>query len=145
MINIRSGTFAFYNDNYYELVDGDKEDCLLIHRGCTNSQLQRLGFTEYSDQVYLLAIKRKDINSAFQVRTYCVYKDFKYQITDNLKDQKFRIWPLAEAQNHLQDFQRHGYDPVYEIAETDITSIWEEREPLLDFPFKVEKIIYLKG
>jgi hypothetical protein len=52
---------------------------------------------------------------------------------------------LAEAQNHLQDFQRHGFDPVYEIAETDITSIWEEREPLLDFPFKVEKIIYLKG
>lgn len=145
MINIRTGSFGLYRDNYYELIDGDKSICQLINRGSITHKLKLIGFKEYSNQIQILQIPKIEIKAAYQVYTYCEYNGFKYQVTDNLENEKLRIRPLQEAQNHLRDFQKHGYDPVFEVEVNKILTIWEEREPFLDFPLKIETLKYLKG
>ena len=52
--------------------------------------------------------------------------------------------PLEDAMKYLKDFPRHGYDPIYEATEEEISDIWEERRPIEGFKFNVEPIAYLK-
>ncbi|MET3539270.1 hypothetical protein [Chryseobacterium limigenitum] len=104
---------------------------------------KRYNDIELKDKIYKEVILN-DIESAFQVSTYCSYKGYKHFIDAILNNGLYRIWPLEEAQIHFKDFARHGYDPVYEVDKKEIEEIWEERTPIEGFKFDTEPIVYLK-
>lgn len=113
-----------------------------------NEELLSKGFKKYDDielknKVYK-EVTFNDIESAFEVSTYCTYKGFKFFIEDILDTGFYRIRPLAEAQIHFKDYDRHGYDPVYEVEEIELEEKWEERTPIDEFVFDVEPIVILK-
>lgn len=113
-----------------------------------NKKLLSKGFRKYDD----IELKDKlykevafnDIESAFEVNTFCTYKGFKFFFEILLSTGLCRIRPLSEAQNYFKDYERHGYDPVYEVEERDLEEIWEERKPIDGFLFDVESIVYIK-
>lgn len=44
----------------------------------------------------------------------------------------------------LNDYPKHGYDPMYKANEEDITDIWEEWSAVKGFIFEEVPIIHLK-
>ncbi|MBW1654735.1 guanylate kinase [Flavobacterium quisquiliarum] len=113
-----------------------------------SEELLSKGFKKYDD----IELKDKvykevafiDIESAFEVSTFCTYKGFKFFVESILDKGIYVIRPLAEAQIHFKDFERHGYDPVYEVEESEIEEVWEERKPIDEFLFDTEPIVYIK-
>ena len=88
-------------------------------------------------------VSKKDISSAFNTITFVKYKGFNFFV-ENSSEGKFILRPLEEAMKYFKDFPRHGYDPIYEAMEEEISDIWEERRPIEGFKFDVEPIVYLK-
>jgi hypothetical protein len=113
-----------------------------------NEKLLSKGFRKYDDielkdKVYK-EVNFSDIESAFEVSTFCTYKGFKFFLDVLLNSGLYRIRPLSEAQIHFKDYEHHGYDPVYEVEENELEEIWEERKPIDEFVFDVEPIFYIK-
>lgn len=113
-----------------------------------NEKLLSKGFrkydaTELKDKVYK-EVTFNDIESAFEVSTFCTYKGFKCLLETLLSSGLYRIRPLSEAQIHFRDYEHHGYEPVYEVEESELEEIWEERKPIDEFLFDVEPIFYIK-
>ena len=93
--------------------------------------------------------KEKFINSAYVVRTKAIYKDFIFELFQNenlKKEKKVRLYL-----NNL-DFDAYDYfgfpyrkdDANIVVQEDELEEIWEERTPLSRFPFKVDKVKYIK-
>ncbi|WP_209401676.1 hypothetical protein [Pseudozobellia sp. WGM2] len=87
--------------------------------------------------------------SAYFVRTYCMYKGFKLFVsqTSMLKEQKKVRLNLNNLDFAAYDYFGFPYrkdDASIVINENELEEIWEERERLARFPFKVEKIKYIK-
>jgi hypothetical protein len=113
-----------------------------------NDKLLRKGFRRYDDielkdKVYK-EVTFSDIESAFEVSTFCTYKEFKFFLEVLLNTGLYRIRPLSEAQIQFKDYAHHGYDPVYEVEESELKEIWEERNPIDEFLFEVKPIVYIK-
>jgi hypothetical protein len=113
-----------------------------------NEKLLSKGFRKYNDiepkdKVYK-EVTFSDIESAFEVSTFCTYKGFKFFLETLLSSGLYRIRPLSEAQIHFKDYEHHGYDPVYEVEESELEEIWEERKPIDKFVFDAEVIFYIK-
>jgi len=98
-----------------------------------------------------LELKGKDvkkIQSAFRVRTKAKYKNFTFdlQVSDALREGKVLLWLNALDFEAFDYFGFNYRDEANIEVEIDkIDEIWEEREKLSEFPFKAEKIKYLKG
>ena len=87
--------------------------------------------------------QKKEISSAFNTTTFVKHKGFNFFV-ENASEDGFVLRPLEDAMKYLKDFPRHGYDPIYEATEEEISDIWEERRPIEGFKFNVEPIAYLK-
>lgn len=145
-MEIRTGQFGVFKNEQFNLVVQDYPSCRLIIRNEEITDLQKnIGFKEYSKSIFILDISCINIDSAFNVFTYCTYKNFKYQATEISKNNKIRIWPSVEAQAHFGDYARHGYDPHLDVEESELEEIWEERLPIEGFKFDVEPIFYIKA
>lgn len=144
MKDIRQGIYGTYQNEYYELLDHQEAVCELIYRGDANSVIKEVGFERYADCVYTLKVKRENISSVFDTMTFCLYKGFKCQVLAALQDGKYRIALLDEAQQQLNDYARHGYDPIYEVEEKELEEIWEERKPIKGFEFKEDPVFFIK-
>ncbi|SHI38421.1 hypothetical protein [Pseudozobellia thermophila] len=130
-------------------------DCYLISRKewrivSKDIKSQKLGFKAYEAGFpYYKKIDKTDIQSGYFVRTKAKYKDFTFELFQNeaLKnDYKVRL-----KLNNL-DFDAYDYfgfpyrndDASIEVNEEELEEIWEERKPLARFPFKTEKIKFIK-
>jgi len=58
-------------------------------------------------------------------------------------DQTLRIWPVFESFDKLGLYHRDD-NAHYWIKEVELGEIWERREKISRFPFKAEKIKYIK-
>lgn len=130
-------------------------DCYLISRKewkivSEDINSQKLGFIAYDAGFpFYKRIDKSEIQSGYFVRTKASYKDFIFELFQNekLKDEhKVRL-----KLNNL-DFDAYDYfgfpyrndDASIEVNEEELEEIWEERSRLASFPFKVDKIKYLK-
>lgn len=113
-----------------------------------NEKLLSKGFRKYDDielkdKVYK-NVTFSDMESAFEVRTFCKYKGFKFFVEILPHTGFCRIRPLSEAQIHFKNQEHHGYDPVYEVEESELEEIWEERKAIDGFVFDVDPLFYIK-
>lgn len=140
---IKHGEYAIYNNKQFNFFETQNNLYQLIDRNYNFEHLKNLGFRKYSEKISFLDIEKASIMSAFYVTSYARYKGFKFFIENFFKG-KYILRPLLEAQIHFKDYERHGYDPVYEAEENELEEIWEERKPIEGFVFDVEPIFYLK-
>lgn len=144
-MEIRTGQFGVFKNEQFNLMIKDSSSCRLIIRKENISEKQKIiGFKEYAKSVFVLDINNNELDSAFNVLTFCIYQGFKFQVTEISSEKLLRIWPSVEAQAHFGDYSKHGYDPHIDIEEHMLEEIWEERIPIVGFRFDVEPIFYLK-
>ena len=144
-MEIRTGQFGIFKNEQFNLVIKDYPSCRLILRKEEISDRQKfIGFKEYTKSIFILDITCSEIDSAFNVFTYCTYKGFKFQATEIFINNKIRIWPSIEAQTHFRDYTKHGFDPHLDIEESELKEIWETRTPIEGFKFNVEPVFYIK-
>lgn len=144
-MRIRFGTYGFLDNHLLEMisVSGGYEFFTI-----DDYIIQKYNFKEkkslYSDSVsYRLSAKKYTNIRGYNVNTYCFFKGIVFFV-ENYSERKFILRPLEEAMKYFKDFPRHGYDPIYEATEEEISDIWEERTPIDGFKFDVEPIVYLK-
>ena len=135
----RKGDFGYLNDNLLELQK--EKDWLFITED--TSLINKYHFKKY-DYYYGLVIKNTKIISAYSISSYALYKGLKFFVENVIKNDIFILRPLEEAMIFFNDFPKQGYDPVYEIKESEVTDVWEERTPIKGFKFEEEPIVYLK-
>ncbi|UZO82090.1 hypothetical protein NBT05_06355 [Aquimarina sp. ERC-38] len=133
-MNFRSGYYGIYKGKERKLIGADGGIIIKIENNTKRIKLN------HQD--------KKEIQSAYSVSTFCNYKSGKYFI-ENISNQKVLLNP--DFNTLIEILGRHPYDHgVYRLEVTleefnkNVSSIWEEREKLSNFPFKVEKIEYLK-
>lgn len=144
-MEIRSGQFGVFGNEQFELIKKADSLCrLVIRKDEITDKQEILGFKNYDKSIYIVDLKCNDIDSAFYVNTYCIYKGFKFQATNILSNGYIRIWHSIEAQKHFKDYARHGYDPHVEVNEIELEEIWEERTPIEGFDFDVDSVFYIK-
>jgi hypothetical protein len=145
-MEIRTGQIGVFKNEQFNLVVQDYPSCRLIIRKEEITIVQKnIGFKEYAKSIFILDITCPEIDSAFNVFTYCTYKNFKFQVTDISKNNKVRIWPSIEAQSYFGDYARHGHDPHLDVEKGELEEIWEERSPIEGFKFDVNPIFYIKS
>ncbi|MRX62932.1 hypothetical protein [Maribacter luteus] len=93
--------------------------------------------------------REKSIKSAYIVHTKAKYKDFVFTISQDevLKDEhkvRLNLNTLDFAAYDYFGFPYRKDDASIVVQEDEIEEIWEERTPLARFPFKVDKIKYIK-
>ena len=135
----RKGDFGYLNDNLLELQK--EKDWLFITED--TSLINKYHFKKY-DYYYGLVIKNTKIISAYSISSYALYKGLKFFVENVIKNDIFILRPLEEAMIFFNDFPKQGYDPIYEIKESEVTDVWEERTPIKGFKFEEEPIVYLK-
>ena len=135
----RKGDFGYLNDNLLELQK--EKDWLFITED--TSLINKYHFKKY-DYYYGLVIKNTKIISAYSIYYYALYKGLKFFVENVIKNDIFILCPLEEAMIFFNDFPKQGYDPIYEIKESEVTDVWEERTPIKGFKFEEEPIVYLK-
>ena len=135
------GEYGFFKKNLLR-IEGSIGERKFITR---DKNFLNEGFQKCGNISYCYPIKENTGVGAYYVETFCNYKGYKFQIDRILADGKYRIAPLQEAQTHFKDFQRHGYDPMYEVKEDEIEAVWEERKLIIGFEFNVEPVFLLKG
>mgnify|MGYP003365264616 CR=1 FL=1 len=145
MKKYRFGEYAYLDDSLLDLISVEGGYEFITDN---ESIIRKYNFREkksaYSNYIsYRLKALENTGIKAFQVSTYCTYKGFKFFV-ENFFDEKYILRPLEEAQTHFKDVERQGYDPVYEVEESKITDIWEERTPIEGFKFDVEPIYNIK-
>ena len=88
---------------------------------------------------------RKYSYPAYRGRMYCIYLGYKYDV-ENIWHGLFILYPNErKTRKHLK---LHYYDDSrievpYEEFIASSPIIWEEREPISDFVFDVEPLVYL--
>ena len=145
MNSIRHDSYTRYFGMDCRFWESDNQ--YILQANYSNNLLNQLDFKRYNDSELVGKMYKKvatdDVRNAYEVRTYCTYKGFKFYV-ESLYNGMYTIFPLEEAMRHFKDFPRQGYDPVYEAKEDEIEEIWEERKPIEGFIFDVEPVFYLK-
>lgn len=110
------------------------------------SYLAKKGFKK-EEALYTLSFPqgRQYAYSAYESRVYCIYLGYKYFI-ENIWNGIFILYPDDDkTRRHLK---LHIYDDSrievpYEEFIASSPTIWEVREPISDFIFDVEPLVYL--
>jgi hypothetical protein len=139
---IRKGNYCIFNERALEFSQ-DYDVCTIIYKGELNEFIRTNNFARYAENIYILNVNCNSIKSAFYVETLCLYKGLKFYVDAILEDDKYRIFPLDEAQVKLGNVAKHAYDPVFEISKKEIEKIWEERKPINGYKFDVEPVFVL--
>lgn len=145
MKKIKSGMYSVYNDKIFQLSKLSKYNYELINRNDSKNKFEKWGFKKYNDSISFLPIERKNIVSAFYVTTFCKKKGLKFTLDGAFReeDQTYRIWPTFESFDKL-GLNHRDDNTHYWVKEDELDEIWEEREKVSGFKFKVEKIKYIK-
>lgn len=140
MINIKHGYYAIYEDHFLEMNHSDKGWELIS----SDLKLIKYGFTHVENYCYKVIKNGLDV-SGFYVRTYCYYKNGKYDIS-NIVNGLVILFPDLETKKKLgfHIYHDESIDIPYDEFITGVEDIWEERTPVEGFKFDVEPIVYLK-
>lgn len=91
---------------------------------------------------------KNNIKSAYSVTTFCNYKSGKYSI-DFISEEEVALNPDINTLTKV--LGKHPYEHgVYKLEISyneflaNVSTIWEERKKISGFPFKEEKVAYLK-
>lgn len=146
-MKIRSGYYCSYMEIDCKML-GKKGGFYLI---TNNPASVKYGF-DSKNGYYEKSIEKKDksITSAYMVRTKTKYKGFVFTISqnDDLKNNNMVRLFLDNLDFEAYDYFNLPYrdDEANIIVDvSELNEIWEEREPLSTFPFKIDKIKYLKN
>lgn len=150
MIDVKKfkiGTYAIYKGLILRFFNKSKG---LVLQGAKSNDLIALGFNQYthpelSDKLFKNVSKDK-LESVFSSIVYCKYKGLKFTLDGafNEDDQTYRIWPVFESFDKLE--LNHKDDNThYWIKEEELDEIWEEREKVSGFEFKVKNVNYIKN
>ena len=92
-----------------------------------------------------LEMGRKYSYPAYEGRMYCIYLGYKYEV-ENIWHGLFILSPNErKTRRHLKlnDHDDSRIEVPYEEFIASSPIIWEEREPISDFVFDVEPLVYL--
>lgn len=142
------GTCAIYKGVTFRLIIRSKNE--LILQGDKDDNFIDSEFKEYDQPILKGKIFKKitkdQLTSVFYSTVYCIHNDLKYTLDGSFRenDYTYRIWP------HFESFERLGLNNKddcthYWVKENKLEKIWEEREKVAGFPFKVKKIVQIKA
>jgi hypothetical protein len=139
------GDCAIFKNKIFEFYQDDSGFFELIDRGKNFEFLREMGFVKYNDSISYIKLKRENIESAYKVRTRCIYNGWGYEI-ENIIYGKAILGPELETKSHLG---LHVYDDKrieveYNNFIEEVDEIWEERTPIKGFKFDVEPVHYIK-
>ena len=145
-MNYRSGYYCWYKNIECKMLSKTKGFYLIAY----NDMAEKYEFSKV-DGYYEKSIgeKEKSISSAYIVRTKAKYKEFNFTVFENedlKKENKIRLY-LDSLDFNAYDYFGFSYrndDACIDVYEDDLEEVWEERTPLARFPFKVDKIKYIK-
>jgi hypothetical protein len=146
MIELRSGFFVTYKGLQCRLLSSENLKVTSSEKRCLE-----FGFHKYpNSSVYYKYISKNDVTSGFQVITKVKYQGHIFQVTEN------KI--VSDDDNvtlFLDNFDFKAYDKFgfnyrddnanISVKVKELKTVWEEREPLLNFPFNIERIQHVKG
>jgi hypothetical protein len=146
MIELRSGSFIVYKSIQCRLLSSTELKVTSSEKISLN-----YGFDQYPNgSTYFKYINKNDVSAAFQVITKAKYRGHTFQMIEN----KF-VSDDDEAKLFLNNLDFDAYDMFgfnyrddnanISVKVKDLDAVWEERQPLLDFPFASNKIYYIKG
>ncbi|WP_273274430.1 hypothetical protein [Maribacter polysiphoniae] len=145
-MDYRSGYYCDYDTISCQMLGSDKGFYLIAY----DKSAVRSGF-ESRDGFFEKKITRRDpsVNSAYIVRTKAMYKGFTFTIFQN---EKLRANHKVRLNLNNLDFDAYDHfgfpyrndDASIEVKEEELEEIWEERERLAQFRFKVDKIKHIK-
>lgn len=146
MEEIRSGVYSVYKNQIFGLSELSKNDYELISRNDSKNKFEKWGFKKYNDSICFLPIEKKNIVSAFHVSTFCKHNGLKFTLDGAFREneQTYRIWPVFESFDKL-GLDHRDDNTHYWVKEQELDEIWEEREKISGFPFKVKKLNWLKS
>ena len=112
----------------------------------SNSKFLKEGFVkDYNAYVLRLEYGKKYDYPAYRVRTYCNYKEGKYDLS-NIADNTVILFPDLETKRKIgfHIYNDNSVDVPYDKFVIEVTDVWEERTPIKGFKFEEEPIVYLK-
>ena len=121
-------------------------------------ELEGLGFEHHDKvptyRVYYRPVDKSEIESAYRVKcNYGIYKGVRVRVADYQKDTG-KIWISVGYDDELgkalgiepwidyNDKCMRYYETYVDVSE--VTDIYEQREPVEEFPFTCPEIVYLK-
>ncbi len=144
-MNYRFGSYVVYNELECYMISG--KEWKIVSEDINS---QKLGFIPYEAGFpFYKRIAKSDIQSGYFVRTKAKYKGFIFELFQNenlKKENKIRLY-LNNLDFDAYDYFGFNYrndEANITVNISEIDEIWEERERLSRFPFKVDKIKYLK-
>jgi hypothetical protein len=146
MMELRSGSFVIYKGLQCKLLSSKELKITSLEK-----RSLELGFNQYPNGLaYFKYIDKNDVAAAFQVITKAKYQGHIFQVTENrfVSDDDQIILFLNNLDFEAYDMLGFNYrndNANISVKVKDIEAIWEEREPLLDFSFTMDKIYYIKG
>ncbi len=88
-------------------------------------------------------VNSKQIESAFYVRTIAEVDGYECQVV-GVDEKGCFMGASEESAEHFGIDNISKGNPYFYRKEEEIENIWEERNPIEGFPFKTEKVVYLK-
>jgi hypothetical protein len=146
MIELRSGFFVVYKGLQCRLLSSET-----LKISSVEKQSLEFGFSQYPNNpsAFYKLISKNDVVSAFNVITKAKYKGHDFQITINklVADDDDIVLFLNNLDFKAYDLFGFNYrddNANITVRVKELEIVWEEREPLLDFPFNEPEKVYLK-
>lgn len=127
-MNLRNDLFAVYKGKEYRLAISKDDDLRLVSSDVADL---KVGFFERSPGLYILNVKKEDLESYYDIDTMARYKGYDFGVSA-IEDDKILIWTNCDW--HLA--QKLGLEPqdkgIYGkwVKEEDLEKVWEEKSPL---------------
>jgi hypothetical protein len=127
-MNFKDDLFALYKGKEYRLAISKDKELRLVSSDVSDLEI---GFFERSPGLYVLNVKKEDLESYYRVSTSVRYKGFDFGIWSTEGD---KILISRDCDWHLA--QKLGLEPsdkgIYEkwVKEEDLEKVWEEKSSL---------------
>jgi hypothetical protein len=125
---MRNGVFTVYQGIHLPIntIRDNEQEVFIRFEGmeCPFVDFQR---SKHEDNVFLKRIKISEINETYEVKTYGIYKGYKFQIfKSNDSDDLFIGISNEEAHHKLKLFGDSDW-AYRNVRKTEIDKVWEER------------------
>ena len=142
----RNGIYGYLGDNLLKIVSVTGGYEFLTHN---RDLIEEYHFIErrclYTQHVsYRLPIQAEATIRAYYIRTLAKYRGLCFVADGIIDGDQYILFPTEAAMRSLNDYPKHGYDPMYKANEEDITDVWEEWSAVKGFIFEEVPIVHLK-
>lgn len=130
---MRRDIYGVYKGKEYRLVKKEDETFNLISNDPND---QGNGFTPYHQSVFLKNVDRLEIEDAYYIDTFCMYKGYRFQVA---KERDGKVLIHTGDRSLQQVFQLDMLElGVYEkwVDKKELDNEWEEKSEVYNFPLK---------